>query len=83
MSSMHFVRVGQGLAVFAVAMGGSCLDNFSLLYRFRSLHLSPGNGSIKTKLPPQAQRTVKPKQLINTTLSASASTWAYVHACFD
>ena len=33
----------------------------------KSLHLSPGNGSIKTEILPQ--RTVNPKQLINPPLS--------------
>ena len=31
-------------------VGGGCLDNFSLLYRFCSLQLSPGDGSIKTEI---------------------------------
>ena len=33
-SSVHLVRVGQGPAVLAVDVGGCCLHNFSLLYRF-------------------------------------------------
>ena len=33
-SSVHWVRVGQGPAVLAVDVGGCCLHNFSLLYRF-------------------------------------------------
>ena len=33
-SSVHWVRVGQGPAVLAVDVGGGCLHNFSLLYRF-------------------------------------------------
>ena len=56
---VHWVRVGHGPALLAVGVGGSCLDIFSLLYHFRSLHLSPGNGSIKTEILPL--RTVKPK----------------------
>ena len=59
---MHWERVGQGPAVLAVGVGGNCLDKFSLLYRFCSLHLSPGDGSIKTKIMPQM--TVKPKTAI-------------------
>ena len=33
-SSVHWVRVGQGPDVLAVDVGGCCLRNFSLLYRF-------------------------------------------------
>ena len=33
-SSVHWVGVGQGPAVLAVDVGGCCLHNFSLLYRF-------------------------------------------------
>ena len=33
-SSVHWVRVGQGPAVLAVDVGGGCLHNFDLLYRF-------------------------------------------------
>ena len=40
-------------------VGGGCLGNFSLLYRFCSLQLSPGDGSIKTEI--LLRRTSKPK----------------------
>ena len=39
--------------MLAVGVGGDCLDNFSVLYRFCSLHLSPADGSIKTEIMPQ------------------------------
>ena len=50
------VLLEQGPAVLAVGVGGSCLDIFFLLC---SLHLCPGDGSIKTEVLPQ--RTGKPK----------------------
>ena len=58
-NSIHWVRVMQGPAVLAIGVGEGCSDIFSLLYRFSSLHLSPGDGSIKTGMLPQW--TVKPK----------------------
>ena len=61
-SAEEFYSLGksrQGQVLLAVGVGGGCLEFFSLLYCFCSLHLSPGDGSIKADILPQ--RTVKPK----------------------
>ena len=71
-SSSCRLRAGQGPAVLAVGVGVGLFGQF---YCFSSLHLSPEDGPIKTEILPQ--RTGKPKQLINSLLSASASTLAY------
>ena len=71
-SSSRRLRAGQEPAVLAVSVGVGLFGQF---YCFCSLHLSPEDGSIKTEILPQS--TGKPKQLINSLLSASASTLAY------
>ena len=49
-SSSHRLRVGHGQDVLAVDM---VVGLFGQFYRFYSLQVSPGNGSIKTEILPQ------------------------------
>ena len=64
--------------MFAVGVGGGCLDIVRLLYRFCSFQLSPTDGSIKTEIMPE--RTVKPKTTNQHSLAASECTSTYVYA---
>ena len=81
-SSIHRLR-GQEPAVLALGAGGGGgggVGGEGVWTSLSFLFSPPGDGSIKTEILPQ--RTSKPKELINTPLSASASTWAFLFNLF-
>ena len=90
-SSIHRLR-GQEPAVLALGagggggggggggVGGGGGGGEGVWTSLSFLFSPPGDGSIKTEILPQ--RTSKPKELINTPLSASASTWAFLFNLF-
>ena len=55
-SSVYWVRVGQGQALLAVGVGGGCLDNFLSSFVSDLSNFSLGNGLIKTEILPQKDR---------------------------